>query len=75
VYERVRAGLKKSQQSGYTKQLFSTQLSRLIEARARTSDGRVLLLKPTASRSEALPVFLPGEDDWAYRGRMLFEEA
>jgi len=75
VYERVRAGLKKSQQSGYTKQVFSTKLSRLIEARARTSDGRVLMLKPTASRSEALPVYLPGEDDWAYRGRMLFEEA
>lgn len=75
VYERVRGGLKKPQQSGYTKQFFSIRLSRLIESRTRTSDGRVLLLKPTASRNEALPVYLPGQADWAYRGRMLFEEA
>jgi hypothetical protein len=75
VYERVRASLKKSQQAAYTKQFFATRLSRLIESRTKTSDGRVLLLKPTASRAEALPVFLPDQGDWAYRGRLLFEGA
>lgn len=75
VYERVRSSVKKSQQAAYTKQFFASRLSRLIEGRVKTSDGQVIALKPIASRSEALAVFLPDEGDWAYRGRILFEEA
>jgi hypothetical protein len=75
VYDRIIRGLPSPEKKKFSKEVFAARLSRLLESGTTTEDGHVLVLRPTASPSDALPIYLPDQADWAYRGRITFKEA
>jgi hypothetical protein len=74
IYDRIQGDLPKSAKKAFGLEVFGAKLSRAMEAGARTSDGKVLELRPVREPRDAIYIYLPERGERAHRGLVSFRE-